>query len=180
MKLKQTIQCILLLAAFSVYAEAASSTAYYVTADTLNVRLAPKPNARITNKLYRQQKIYVYEIKNGWARISEYYDGGVEGVSGKVARWVSAKYLSATRPADKSQPKFSDDPRIKGMPKVGQYGLIKRDVQVLYAAAKHFIQTGKCSHIEYGDKSTSKPNTYYLNCGGENHFFKPSDIPGLK
>ncbi|NOR45886.1 MAG: SH3 domain-containing protein, partial [Candidatus Delongbacteria bacterium] len=144
-----------------------------------NVRLAHNPNGKITNKLYREQKVHVYEIKNTWARISEYYDGSKEGVSGKVARWVSKKYLSATRPSDKPKQKFSDDPRIKGIPKVPKYGLTERDIQVLYTAAKYFLKKGRCRKIEYGDKSVSKPNTYYLNWGGRNYFFKPSEIPGL-
>lgn len=154
---------------------------YYVTADTLNVRLAPKSDGSITNKLYRQQKLQVYEVKGGWARVSEYYDGSKEGVSGQVARWVSASYLSKSRPKDKQQPSdLLDDPRISGIPDVGQFGATEKDVRILYTAAKHFLATNKCNKIEYGDKSTSKPNTYYLNCGGPtNHFFEPSDIPGL-
>lgn len=161
--------------------EATSPGVYYVTADTLNVRLAPKPDGSITNKLYRQQKLEVFEVKGGWARVSKYYDGAREGVSGDVARWVSAKYLSKSRPEDKKQPSdLPNDPRISGIPEVGQFGATETDVRILHTAAKHFLETNKCDKIEYGDKSTSKPNTYYLNCGGPtNHFFKPSDIPGL-
>jgi hypothetical protein len=167
-----------MLIPFFAYADVISPGSYYVTADSLNVRLAPDSKAKITNKLYRQQKLYVFEVKGEWARISKYYSGATEIVSGEVARWVSAKYLSNFLPKDKKQPNIANDPRIKGIPKVGEYGATEKDVEILYAAAKHFLESKKCKKIEYGDKSTSKPNTYYLNCGGtKNHFFKLSDIP---
>lgn len=158
-------------------AEATTPGDYYVNVNSLNVRLSPSSKGKVTNKLYRQQKVQVFEVKSGWARISKYYNGSVEGVSGKVARWASSKYLSVDRPKDLSQPAIKTDPRIKGLPKVGQYGATKKDVQVLYKAAHYYLKTGKCNKIEYGDKSTSKTGVYYLNCGGRNMFFKPSDIP---
>lgn len=161
-----------------VIAEATKPGTYYVTTLTLNVRLAPDANARITNKLHRQQLVEVYEVRNGWARISRYYDGEVEGLTGQVAEWVAARYLSTYRPPDLPQPQLPQDPRIQGLPKVGESGLTERDVRILYRAAHHFLQTGRCQKIEYGDKSVHRPNTYYLNCGEpRNLFFQPSDIP---
>jgi len=162
-------------------ADAITTGDHYVTANVLNVRLHPQSGSRITNKIYRQQKVEVFEIKSGWARVSKYYDGSVEGVSGQVARWVSKKYLSKSRPKDLDQPVIKADPRINGIPKVGEYGATKRDVAILYAAAHHYLKTGRCKTIEYGDKSVSKNGVYYLNCGGpRNLFFRPSDIPGVK
>ena len=162
-------------------AEAITTGNYYVTANALNVRLSPQSDGKITNKIYRQQKVEVFEIKSGWARISKYYDGSIEGVSGQVARWISKKYLSKNRPKDLDQPTLNTDPRINGIPKVGEYGATKKDVKILYAAAHHYLKTGKCKTIEYGDKSVSKSGVYYLNCGGpRNLFFRPSDIPGVK
>ncbi len=157
---------------------AKESGSYYVTAPTLNVRLAPNGNAKITNRLYRQNQVDVLEMRNGWARISKYYDGHVENLSGSVARWVSVNHLSRKRPADLAQPKLQRDSRISGIPKVGESGLTEKDVVILHRGAKHFLDSGRCKRIEYGDKSVSKPNTYYVNCGGpRNHFFKPSDLP---
>ena len=160
-----------ILVPFLAYADATSPGYYYVTADSLNVRLAPDSKAKITNKLYRQQKLNVFEVKGEWARISKYYSGIKERVTGEVARWVSAQYLSNSLPKDKNQPNLANDPRINGIPKVGQYGATEKDVEILYAAAKHFLESKKCKKIEYGDKSTSKPNTYYLNCGGAKKSF---------
>ena len=180
MKTLARLAVVLMIVATTAYAESPNTEAFYVTAASLNVRLAPDADGKLTNKLYLREKVDVFEVKDGWARISEYYDGAVEGVEGKVARWVSAQYLSTTQPPAPDQPKVKRDPRIQGIPEVGEYGATKRDVEILYAAAHYYLKTGKCKRIEYGDKSASKPNTYYLNFGGnKNHFFKPQDIPGL-
>ena len=73
---------------------------FIVTAGTLNVRLAANKAGKVTNKLYRQQEVEVFEFNNGWARISQYYVGETEGLSGEVARWVFATHLSAKRPVE--------------------------------------------------------------------------------
>ena len=122
--------------------------------------------AKITNRLYRQNRVDVLEVRNDWARISKYYNGRVEGLSGNVARWISANHLSKQQPADLAQPKLRPDSRINGIPKVGESGLTEKDVLILNRGATHFLHSGRCKRIEYGDKSVSKPNTYYVNCGG--------------
>lgn len=71
---------------------------YYVTARKLNVRLSPEIDGKITNKLDINQLVEIFELKNNWARISNYYNGDVEGVYGNVARWVHGKYLSKNKP----------------------------------------------------------------------------------
>lgn len=153
----------------------------YFVLEKVVVRLGPSENAEVANTIYRQQRVDVYEVHNGWARISEFYDGAVEGAVGDVARWIPASSLSDERPADLPQPEISDDPRISGLPKVGEGGLAERDVQILHAAARYYLQMGKSEQVEYGDKSISRPGVYYLNFGkSSNHFFKPEDIPDLE
>jgi len=78
-------------------AKAKSPKEFVVTAATLNVRLDASKAGKIANKLYRQQEVEVFEFKNGWARISRYNDGKIEGLSGNVAHWVFAMHLSAKR-----------------------------------------------------------------------------------
>lgn len=157
-----------------------SANSLYVL-EQVQERLGPNQDAPATNTLYRQQKVDVYETQAGWARVSPFYDGAVEGRTGQVARWVPLISLSKKRPADLPQPSIADDPRIAGIPKVGEGGLTKRDVHVLQAAARYFLETGKAQRVEYGDKSTSRPGVYYLNFGGPaNHFFTSDDIPELE
>jgi hypothetical protein len=168
-----------LISVSGAHARAAESETYYVSATSLNVRLAPNRSGKITNRLSRQERVDVSEVRNGWARISRYYDGEVEGLTGQVARWVWLASLSKQRPGELAQPAAIADARISGIPKVGQGGLTSNDVQLLYRAASYFIDSGRCERVEYADKSVSKPNTYFVNCGeARNRFFKPSEIPG--
>ena len=67
----------------------------YVKVAILEERLSPSPNGSVTNRIYRGQELDVYEVKNGWARVSKYYDGAFEGKSGQVARWVDLNGLSS-------------------------------------------------------------------------------------
>ena len=161
------------------FAQATKPGTYYVKESVLEERLAPSANGSVTNRIYRQQKVEVFEIKSGWARVSKYYDGAIEGKSGQVARWVPASGLSSSRPAELPQPYLPTDSRIAkdALPKVGQNGLTEQDVQILYKGAVKFLNAGNCARVEYGDKSTSKANTYYINCGGPtNIFFTPADV----
>ena len=172
---------VLLLAIFlthPVFAKELKTGTYFVNETALEERLAPNQKGKVTNRIYRQQKVDVLEVKGSWARVSKYYDGEVEGEKGQVARWVLIKGLSATRPSDLVQPTIKSDPRIlkDAIPKVGENGLKENDIKILYKGATKFLNSGQCANVEYGDKSVSKPNTYYVNCGGLNIFFTPSDL----
>jgi len=172
---------ILLLAIFfthPAFAKELKIGTYFVKETVLEERLAPNPKGKVTNRIYLKQKVDVLEIKGDWARVSKYYDGKVEGKNGQVARWVLIKGLSTTQPPDLAQPSIKSDPRIlkDAIPKVGENGLNESDIKILYKGATKFLNSRQCANVEYGDKSTSKPNTYYINCGGKNLFFTPSDL----
>ncbi len=160
------------------FAQATKPGKYYVTESVLEEHLAPSASGSVTNKIYHRQKVEVFEVKRGWARVSKYFDGAFEGKSRQVARWVLASGLSSSLPAELPQPYFPTDPRIAkdAFPKVGQSGLTEQDVQNLNKGALKYLNSGKCARIEYGDKSTSKTNTYYINCGGPNIFFTAADV----
>jgi hypothetical protein len=145
-------------------AEKLPANSFYVLERT-EERLGPSKKAKVTNTLDRQQVLEVFERREGWARVSPYYDGEVEGQNGRVARWVPSRTLSKTRPKDLVQPRISDDPRVAGIAKAGEGGLKRRDVEVLHAAARYYLQTGRARRVEYGDKSASKPGVYFLNVG---------------
>ena len=70
----------------AAFAQAVDPGRYVVTATTLNVRLAADTSGKLVSRLRQAQFVEVLEIKDGWARISEYYDGAAEGLSGRVAR----------------------------------------------------------------------------------------------
>ena len=152
---------------------------YYVTGMKSHVHLGPDASAKVTNTLYRQQRVEVFEMHGEWARITRYYDGAGEGIYGSVARWVLFNDLETERPDDLPQPSFPDNPRIE-LPKVGDNDLSETDVRILYAAALYYLESGKLKRIEWGDKSLHKPGYYYLSSGPKNHFFRPRDIPNLE
>lgn len=160
------------------FAEAFKTGSYFVKETVLEERLTPSQKGKIKNRIYRLQKVDVLEVKGDWARVSKYYDGEAEGEKGQVARWVLIKGLSTTRPSDPAQPTIKSDPRIlnEAIPKVGEYGLKESDIKILHKGAEKFLNSGRCARIEYADKSASKPNTYFINCGGSNIFFTPSDL----
>jgi hypothetical protein len=152
----------------------------YVVSDVAEERLGPSATASVTNRIYKGQAVTVYESADGWSRVSEYYPGTSEGATGKTARWVATTSLGASRPAPK-QLAIPADPRIPYLTRVPGDGLNDRDVLILHAAARYYLETGQATRIEDGDKSLNRPGWYYLNFGTTaNTFFRPSDIPDLE
>lgn len=64
-------------------------TKKYVNASVLNVRNEPNTNAKVVDGIKYGSSINVYYVENEWAKIG-------------VAKWVSAKYIQDTKPAEKS------------------------------------------------------------------------------
>lgn len=153
----------------------------YVIADSAEERLAPSSDAATTNRVYRGQAVKVYETKSGWARVSEYYDDRVEGKSNRMARWIKAEALASERPPPPRGLNIPEDPRIPHLTRAPGNGLTERDVLILHAAARYYLETGRAKRVEDGDKSVSKVGVYYLNFGETaNTFFRPDDIPDLE
>ena len=146
--------------------------AYYVLTDTAEERAGPNDQAAVVNRIYRGQKLTVYDSSGRWVRITEpRFD----------ARWVDRTKLSTTRPPTLPQPDIpaeSQDERIAAdaIPKVGEDGLTADDVRILWRGAKQMLDTKQCSKVEYAAKSTTREGTYYVNCGGENIFFTAAEL----
>jgi hypothetical protein len=148
---------------------ASSPGNYYVIASKLNVRLESNKYGKLTNTLYKRQKVEVFEVKNGWARISSYYDGVLEGVSGEVARWVFAKYLSAKRPPEE-QVHNLNSPVANAIKLSDDFSKYQN---VFISVSEKLIESGKCSITDF--KFTGgwvrtvihKPKlVYFAYCGG--------------
>ena len=74
---------LLLLSVFTAHIIA--SNTHYVNTKTLKVRLEPTSKSPHLYSVYKGHKVKVYEVKNSWARISEY---------SKIAQWVHEDYLT--------------------------------------------------------------------------------------
>lgn len=150
-------------------AEIESAGDYYITQPGVTVRLGPDWKAKATNKLNKGEKVEVFEVKGDYARISKYYDGSVEGVSGKVARWVTTKYLSSTKPTT-SKPSSSNSPVAQAVKDSDDFSIYQKQ---FVAASESLVKSGKCSLADFKEmggwmKSTnhkSKP-VYFTYCGG--------------
>jgi hypothetical protein len=143
----------------------ALAEAFKVDASTLNVRNAPK-NGSVVGKLEDGEIVEVYEIDDGWARLSR---------DGEKPRWVSANYLLPTKAPEAPS---GTDPRIASaaIPEPGQYGLSESDVEMLRAGAIQLLDDGRCQKVVYTAKSLTKENTYFFNCGDQSFFLTPQDI----
>ena len=162
-----------ILIASTAFAEARSPGGFVVTADSLNVRLAAKETGKVTGKLFQREKVEVFEVKNGWARISEYYNEEIDGLSSKVARWVFATHLSAQRPVNM---KVIDSSPIIEAIKSSDDLAMHQDTFVW--VSDKLVKAGECKLSDFEDiggwwrSVDHKPRpVYYTYCGGaiDNH-----------
>jgi hypothetical protein len=154
--------------------EAAGRTAgigtFWVSGDQATEHSSP--GGAVVNRIYYRQKLTGYERRDGWLRTTE---------DGYTARWTRLSQLTQTEPPEKpayAGPANYADDRIApdAIPNPGENGLTRADVDIIRKGAKMVLQTRPdCSRIELGDKSVSRPNTYYVMCtvGGsvQNVFF---------
>jgi hypothetical protein len=175
----------------------------WVNASSLNRRTCPSVSCPTVGKYYFREAVLVFERQGAWVRASKYYeDTGCYFSSradyvkqgrtaclpedgyradGSFAEWIHGDYLSSTRPELPPQPEYPAelmDPRIEGIPMVGELELSEYDVLILRRYAAKLLKSGQCSKIETGDKSVHRPGYYYVYCSGENRnrFFRPSDV----
>lgn len=163
------VACVHAFASQAVFAQVQGPGTYYVTAETTDERLAPAANAKSTNVLRKRQAVQVLEVKGQWARVTKFYDGQVEGVSGQVARWIAVKDLSATRPADEAAK--SDEPEIAKL--LTDSDDFARHRQAFIKASQELVERKQCTLQDFKagggwSKSTNfagKP-VYFAYCGG--------------
>lgn len=146
------------------------------------VHVGPSPSATspVLAHLERGDEVTVLEERRGWGRISAFKAPKAEGLKGKkkVARWVQLRNLTMDRPIALPQP-ACEHPDIdpEALPKKGPGGLSEEEASILCRGALHLLASGTCPRVEYGDKSLSKPGSFFVNCGGKNLFFRAEDLP---
>ena len=163
-------------AASTALAQARSPGEYVVSADTLNIRLAANTSAKVKGKLYRGQEVEVLEVDKGWARISSYYDGAAEGLSGNVARWVFATHLSprtATPPPAKPRVKIKVDINSPVYQAIESSDDLARHQGIFVQVSEKLVNAGQCKLSDFKDiggwwrSAKHKPDpVYYTYCGG--------------
>jgi len=170
---------IALLAVSSAFAQATAPGEFVVSANSLNIRLASNTSAKVKGKLYRGQKVDVFEVSGGWARISRYYDGASEGFSGEVADWVFATHLSPgpVTPLPAQAPvKITvdvDSPVYEAIKSSDDLALH----QVIFVqVSEQLVDTGQCKLSDFEDiggwwrsAAHKLEPVYYTYCGGTNN-----------
>jgi len=164
----------------------ASETAW-VTSDRLNRRTCPDTSCGVVGQLFYREGVQIKEERGGWARITKYYDASCylgkseyvdagnatcapsNGISdGKLAEWVSLKYLAASRPADPAA-------GAEGTAKLIRYSDDFRTYEAAFVkATDELMASGRCSRNDFEEmggwiKSTSNYRNapvYFTYCGG--------------
>jgi hypothetical protein len=137
-------------------------------------------------QLFFREKATVLETRNGWGRLTRYYDAACKGgisqyvdsgrkdctkengiVDGQFAEWALLKPLSKQRPADPAAGATGDAALVAGS---DDYRLYK---EVFIKAAKSLIANGTCTEVDFTDgggwsKSTTYRDrpVYFAYCGG--------------
>ncbi|MFG5381333.1 SH3 domain-containing protein [Yoonia sp. R2-816] len=156
----------------------------YVVPSRLNRRTCPSSNCGVVGQLFGREKVTILENKNGWVRITEYYDASCRrGISeyvdsgnaacvtdngvtdGRFAEWISADFISTEIPED---PSDSADSSEELVAQSDDFGLFHEQ---FVEAANELIESGRCSRADFIDgggwlKSTSQgQNIYFAYCG---------------
>ena len=143
-----------------------TTTDYYVSPEKLGVREAPDKNAFIEGTIYRGDKVFVLEKKDGWARISPYYvyeDGGP-----KVAEWVPLDALLEVPPT------ITKEERQKTISSyIESSDDFKKYFELFIKTTDKLLKDKTCTPEDFEEtqgwvKSTTFKNrsAYFVYCGG--------------
>ncbi|UUP17088.1 SH3 domain-containing protein [Nitratireductor thuwali] len=108
-------------AAVAISIPAMAQTQMWTSVDSANRRTCPSSECGSVGTLFYRESAKVFETRNGWSRVSQYYDAACSGgrsayvdsgradctpingiVGGQFAEWVRSDLLAAQRPADPS------------------------------------------------------------------------------
>lgn len=162
--------CGVVLALGASFAHGLQPGAYIVSANKLNVRLSPRPQAEVLMQLKRGEFVTVYQAAGDWARISEYYDGAQEGFDGMVAHWVSSEFLAV--PGEVPKTTFGTvnarDSSLEAV--VRQSDAFEKHSDVLLMASKRLVDSGTCKLSDFQATrgwsldAARQPATFFTYC----------------
>jgi len=157
----------------------------WVSSDRLHRRTCAAATCGSVGLFFLRQKVAIYEEKNGWARVTKYYDASCEDgksqyvddgssecspengiANGKFAEWISADHLSSTEPDDPGAGATGDHALVKGSDDYRIYS------DMFAKAAADLISSGRCKRADFEEmggflKSTNHRNRpiYFTYCG---------------
>jgi len=163
-----------------------NETKLWVTSERLNRRTCPSESCGIVGQYFFREAVTIHEQRDGWVRVSQHYDAScVNGksqyvdvgnaacdpangiIDGKFAEWVSANYLSESRPPDPAEDALESEELVADSDDFARYR------EIFAVAAQSLIRNGLCTEREFRDsggwvKSTNHRNepVYFIYCGG--------------
>ena len=163
-----------------------SSNKHWVTSDRLNRRTCPSTDCGIVGQFFFREGTDVFEDKDGWARVSRYYDASCANgrseyvdsedsrcdpengiVDGKFAEWVLADFLSEDRPPNPAADATGLEVLVEGSDDFQKYR------GAFAQAAQSLISSGQCREADFREwggwmksvNDRSQP-IYFIYCGG--------------
>ena len=163
-----------------------SSNKHWVTSDRLNRRTCPSTDCGIVGQFFFREGTDVFEDKDGWARVSRYYDASCANgrseyvdsedsrcdpengiVDGKFAEWVLADFLSEDRPPNPAADATGLEVLVAGSDDFQKYR------GAFAQAAQSLISSGQCREADFREwdgwmksvNDRSQP-IYFIYCGG--------------
>ena len=163
-----------------------SSNKHWVTSDRLNRRTCPSTDCGIVGQFFFREGTDVFEDKDGWARVSRYYDASCANgrseyvdsgdsrcdpengiVDGKFSEWVFADFLSEDRPPDPA----SDAAGLELL--LARSDDFQKYRGAFAQAAQSLISSGQCREADFREwggwtksvNDRSQP-IYFIFCGG--------------
>jgi hypothetical protein len=159
----------------------------WVTSETLERRTCPSENCGIVGLLFFRESTTPFEQKDGWTRISKYYDAScdagrsryvekgnascvkINGIAdGKFAEWVRSEKLSKDRPADPALTASADESLVAQSDDFSKYR------KPFARLAAQLISEGRCTPADFREmggwlKSVNDYRdepVYFTFCGG--------------
>ena len=165
---------------------AESSNRHWVTSDRLNRRTCPSTDCGIVGQFFFREGTDVFEDKDGWARVSRYYDASCANgrseyvdsgdsrcdpengiVDGKFSEWAFADFLSEDRPPNPAADATGLEVLVAGSDDFQKYR------GAFAQAAQSLISSGQCREADFREwggwmksvNDRSQP-IYFIYCGG--------------
>jgi hypothetical protein len=159
----------------------------WVTSEGLDRHTCPSEKCGIVGRLFFREAATPLEQKNGWSRISKYYDAACENgrskyvdkgnancvksngiADGKFAEWVRSEKLSKQRPADPALTATADENLVAESDDFSKYR------KPFTRLAAQLISEGRCTPADFKEmggwlKSVTEYRdepVYFTYCGG--------------
>lgn len=167
-------------------AQSEDNARYWVISERLNRRTCPSTDCGIVGQFFFRESTLILERRDDWARVTEPYNASCDGgrsdyvnsgnaicdpsngiTDGQFAEWVSAEFLSKSRPPDPAADASAAEELVAGSDDFARYRTTFSE------AAESLIEQRRCTEQDFREmggwvKSSNHPDQpiYFTYCGG--------------